>query len=122
MTILTARGAGEELKSNLVPDADFAFPNWTHFALAGNAETEDYTIIFSPRPLESPSFLTGEYLHDLTQEEVVEFEKFRAQHRSEPPVLEVRGEGATRRVAVNVPEEAARDGRPVVFEVRIKKQ
>ncbi|MCA1632934.1 MAG: serine/threonine-protein kinase [Acidobacteria bacterium] len=119
MTILTAQGAGQ-LKSNVVSsDADFQFPfGGAKLKLDENPGAEDFTVIFSPKPLLSPSFLAGKFLHELTPAEVKELEDLRAQSKSAgAPALETKGEGGERRVAVSIPESAK--GQPVVFDIRI---
>jgi serine/threonine-protein kinase len=119
MTILTAQGAGQ-LKSNvLASDADFQFPfGGAKLKLDDNPGAEDFTVIFSPSPLLSPSFLAGKYLHELTPAEVKELEDLRAQTKAAgAPSVEVKSEGADRRVAVSVPETAK--GQPVVFDIRV---
>lgn len=119
--LLTARGAGK-LKSNLVGGgADFAFPSMggARLKLDDNSGSDEFTFIFSPTPIASPAFLTGEYLHELTPAEVKELEDFRAQFKSDAPEVSTRGEGGDRRVVVIAPEPATEAGRPLIFDVRI---
>jgi serine/threonine-protein kinase len=121
MLILTAQGAGKWSKSNLVVgQADFAFPPGdVKLRLVGSAGTEDYTVIFSPTPLDEPSFLTGPFQHELTPAEVKQFEELRARHGADSSALEARAEGGEPRVGVSAPARATRDGAPVIFDIRI---
>jgi eukaryotic-like serine/threonine-protein kinase len=118
-TFLTARGAGS-LASNLLPaGADFAFPSGgSKLRLDERAGADEFTIIFSPTPLAAPAFLNREFLHKLTPAEVKELEELRARGAADAAGLEVKEEGGERRVAVQLPREAAGGG-PVVFDVRI---
>ena len=121
MTLLTAQGAGA-LKSNLVgAGADFAFPSLggAKLKLDDAPGSDEFTFIFSPTPLMSPSFLAGKYLHELTPAEVKELEDFRAQFKADAPSFAVKEGGGEMRVAVNVPQPAASAGRPDIFDVRI---
>ena len=120
MTLLTAQGAGV-LKSNLVgAGADFAFPFGTRLQLDKNPGADDFTFIFSPAPLMSPSFLTGKFLHELTPAEVKELEDFRAKYKSDAPVVAVSGgDESERAVAVSVPQSATAEGKPLIFDLRI---
>jgi serine/threonine protein kinase len=121
MTILTAQGAGA-LKSNLVgAGADFGFPsvNGAKLKLDDTPGSDEFTFIFSPTPLMSPSFLTGKFLHELTPAEVKEFEDFRAQFKADAPSVAVEGDGGEKRVVVSAPPSATSGGKPVIFDVRI---
>ncbi len=121
MMLLTARGAGK-LKSNLVGGgADFAFPSMggARLKLDDNAGADEFTFIFSPTPIASPAFLSGEYLHELTPAEVKALEDFRAQFKTDAPELSVRGDGDDRRVIILAPEPAIESGRPLICDVRI---
>jgi serine/threonine-protein kinase len=120
-TLLTAQGAGA-LKSNLVgAGADFAFPfGATKFKLDNTpGGADEFTFIFSPTPLMSPSFLTGQVLHNLTPAEVKELEDFRAQFKSDAPTVESKGEGDARSVVVSVPQSATAGNNPLIFDVRV---
>jgi len=121
MTILTAQGAGA-LKSNLVgAGADFAFPsmNGAKLKLDDTPGSDEFTFIFSPTPLMSPSFLAGKFLHELTPAEVKELEDFRAQFKSDAPAVAVKDDGGEKRVVVSAPQPATSGGKPVIFDVRI---
>jgi len=120
MTMLTAQGAGA-LKSNLVgAGADFSFPfGAAKFKLDDNPGADDFTFIFSPTPLMSPSFLAGEYRHNLTPAEVKELEDFRAQFKSGAPSVESKGDGDARNVVVSAPQSATTGNNPLIFDVRV---
>ena len=119
--LLTARGAGK-LRSNLVGGgADFAFPSigGQRLHLDDNPGADEFTFIFSPTPIASPAFLAGEYLHELTPDEVKALEDFRAQFKSDAPEVSTRGDGNERRVVILAPEPATEAGRPLIFDLRI---
>jgi hypothetical protein len=118
--MLTAEGAGA-LKSNLVgAGADFSFPfGGTKLHLDENAGADDFTFIFSPTPLMSPSFLAGKFLHELTPAEVKVLEDFRAQARSGTSEASAKNESGDGRVAVLAPEPATSGGKPLIFDVRV---
>ncbi|MDT7687641.1 MAG: eukaryotic-like serine/threonine-protein kinase [Acidobacteriota bacterium] len=121
VTLLTAQGAGS-LKSNLVGGgADFAFPSvgGARLKLDDQPGADEFTFIFSPTPLMSPSFLAGKFLHELSPAEVKELEDFRGQFKSDAPEVAASGEGAERRVNVLAPEPATSEGKPLIFDVRI---
>ena len=122
-TFLTFKG-GPSLSSNYVgSDAEFTFPNdETKITLDKSAGTDVLNFIFSPTPLEAPSFLAGKSGHELTPAEVVEWEKFRAQYAEDAPELAVRGQGDDRRVVVLAPEPATKSKRPLIFEVKVKRR
>lgn len=101
---------------------DFAFPsgdgNWIQ--LDKTEGTEYWTVIFSPTPLSSPSFLSAEAGTELTEEEQTEFEQFRNQHKANAPATTVNtGAGVDPSVSIKVPAARAKD-EPVVFDIRIE--
>jgi hypothetical protein len=120
MTFLTAQGMGDKLKSNLVgAGADFAFPPGIRLQLDKSPGADDFTFIFSPSPLMSPSFLTDKFRHVLTPAEVKELEDFRAQFKTVAPTVEAKDNGGVRSVAVSVPSSATTEGKPLIFDVRV---
>ena len=115
--VMTGQGV-RSLKTNLVvADADFALPpNGEPWKLDPQPGTDVLTIIFSPKPLESPAFFAGAP-RTLKSEEIVALEEFRAQFKSDAPTVGVVGDGAEMRVAVSVPATAK--GHTHIFDVRI---
>jgi hypothetical protein len=78
--------------------------------------TDVLTVIFSPKPLESPAFFAGKP-RTLNSQEISALEEFRAQFKSDAPTVGVAGDGAEKRVVVNVPATAK--GHTLIFDVRI---
>jgi serine/threonine protein kinase len=117
-TLLTGKG-GPYVETNLVgAGADFVFPPAGRpFILDSRPGTDDFTFIFSPKPLMSPAFLAEKYAHKLSPEEVAALEEFRAQFKSDAPALSAAGDGAERRVVVNVP--ATVQSGTLIFDIRI---
>lgn len=116
-TFMTAKGGGM-LKANLVgAGSDFAFPSAGAMKLDPHPGADEFTFIFSTKPLTSPAFLMGDIMHELTPAEVSELEEFRGQFKSDAPTIAAGGDGAERRVVVNIPATA--QGRPLIFDIRI---
>jgi hypothetical protein len=118
-TILTGRG-GPEIETNVVgAGADFVFPApaGPPIKLDSRPGTDDATFIFSPKPLMSPAFLAEKFNRKLSPEEISALEEFRAQFKADAPAFGVVGEGAERRVAVNV--AATAQGRALIFDIRV---
>ncbi|MBD0325953.1 MAG: DUF4384 domain-containing protein [Pyrinomonadaceae bacterium] len=124
MTFLTAKPIPESgVSSNEVKSGvDYSFPrgdgNWiTLDKLPG---TENYTVIFSPTPLTSPSFLSAEAAHQLSAAEQKEWEDFRAQFKANAPVSDVVNvSGVDPFVSIKIPQ-AKPSGEPVIFDMRIE--
>jgi serine/threonine protein kinase len=124
MTFLTAKPASVSgVTTNQVKaGVDFGFPsgsgNW--LTLDKTAGTEDYTIIFSPKQLTSPAFLTTTAGHTLTDAEQDEFDDFRDQYKANAPTTDVTdGSGANPFVSVKMPPSFS-EGEPVIFDIRIE--
>jgi hypothetical protein len=128
---LTARpGTESGLKTNEVnAGVDFTFPADTskdeHWVtLDKKPGTENYTIIFSPKPLVSPGFLTSEATgQPLSETEKAELNAFLLKYETNKPVAEVNNnDPATPFVTLKMPNsnDANDVGRPVVFEVKIQ--
>jgi hypothetical protein len=115
--VMTGQGV-RSLKSNLVvADADFALPpNGEPWKLDPQPGADVLTVIFSPKPLGSPTFFAGAP-RTLKSEEIVALEEFRAQFKSDAPTVGVAGDGEKKRVVVNV--TATTEGHPLIFDVRI---
>jgi hypothetical protein len=102
---------------------DFSFPadtgknaNWLN--LDETAGTDEYTMIFSPKPLDHPMFLSGPALHELTAGEQKELDALREQLKANASGAEVIKTGAAPFVSVKVPQNA--EGVPVIFKVRLE--
>ncbi len=124
MTFLTAKPVPESgVTSNEVKSGvDYSFPrgdgNWiTLDKLPG---TENYTVVFSPTPLSSPSFLGSLAGHPLTASEQKEWEDFKAQFKANAPVSDVVNvSGVDPFVSIKIPQ-AKPSGEPVIFDMRIE--
>lgn len=124
MTFLTAKPVPESgLKSNEVRTAtDFSFPsgegNWIE--LDKTPGTENYTVVFSPSPLSSPSFLPAAAGNFLSPAQQKEWEDFKSQFKANAPVTNViNGSGVDPFVSIKIPQ-AKPTGEPVIFDVRIE--
>jgi hypothetical protein len=115
--VMTGQGV-RSLKTNLVvADADFALPpSGEPWKLDPQPGADVLTIIFSPKPLDSPAFFAGKP-KTLNSQEISALEEFRAQFKSDAPTIAAGGDGAEKRVVVNIPATA--QGRPLIFDVRI---
>jgi hypothetical protein len=124
MGFLTAKPfPGSGVTSNEVKSGvDFSFPkgdgNW--ITLDKTSGTENYTIVFSPTQLASPSFLSGEAATALTPAQQKEWEDFKAQFKANAPVTDViNGSGVDPFVSIKIPQ-AKPTGEPVIFDMRIE--
>jgi len=102
---------------------DFSFPSGIEHWLELDKKpgTEDYTVIFSPQPLTSPTFFRAEATgKPLSETERSEFEAFVARFKTGQPVTELNNDDpAGPSVVVKVPA-SKEAGAPVVFDVRIQ--
>ena len=124
MTFLTAKPIPESgVKSNEVKSgADFSFPsgagNW--ITLDKTPGTENWTVIFSPTQLTSPSFLSAAAARQLSSGEQQELEDFKAQFKANAPVANViSGSGVDPFVSIKIPQGKP-TGEPVIFDMRIE--
>jgi serine/threonine protein kinase len=124
-TFLTAKPAADfGVKTNEVKSGqDFAFPaetskstNWLN--LDKTAGTDEFTMIFSTKPLDAPGFLSSPALHELTQDEQKQLDAVREQFKANSVGAEVIKTGASPFVSVKVPQNA--EGTPVIFKVRLE--
>lgn len=123
-TFLTAKPIPETgFKTNDVKaGSDFSFPGgsikWIELdKLPG---TENYTVIFSPTLLSSPSFLNALAGKPLNASEQKEWEDFKAQFKANAPVANViSGSGVDPFVSIKIPQ-AKPTGEPVIFDMRIE--
>ena len=101
----------------MIADVDYVFPagddNW--IGLTAGALTT-FTIVFSPTPLRSPSFLAAPARGQLTPAELEEWEAFQRQldHASQEAIAESPGVKVTARSEITA-------GQTVVFDITIKK-
>jgi hypothetical protein len=124
-TFLTAKPTEAfGVKTNEVKSGEnFAFPgetgqttNW--LTLDKTAGTDEFTIIFSNKPLSELGFLNGPALHQLTQDEQKQLDSFREQSKANSAGTEVIKTGASPFVSVKVPQNT--EGNPVLFLVRVE--
>jgi len=124
-TFLTAKPAEAfGVKTNDVKSGqDFAFPaetskstNWLN--LDKTAGTDEFTIIFSTKPVSELDFLNSPALHELTQDEQKQLDTLREQSKANSIGAEVIKTGASPFVSVKVPQNAG--GTPVIFMVRVE--
>ena len=125
---LSAKG-GPGLKTNqILRDAVFSFPfgkapngRDNTLELGVNPGTEEFTVIFSPTPLMSPTAFVEDAGHVLTPAQLKELEDLRGNQKTAEPVLDVNAaDGADKGfVSVSVPATRAA-GQPFVFDVRIQ--
>ncbi len=112
------------LESNQVSkDVDFSFPSGLEhwLKLDKKAGTEDYTIIFSPTPLNEPKFLSAEATGEpLTREAQMELTSFLAKYKTNAPKSELNDKTANDPfMELKVPKSGP-SGNPVVFDIRIQ--
>ena len=118
ITFLTA--LGDDLrKTNLASrNAEFDFPYQGRLKLDKNPGTEEFTVVFSPTPLLSPTFLTEKYGHVLTPAEVKEFDDLRLQHKISDMRQSVQTENNEAAVVVSVPD--GMQNQPLIFVIPIE--
>lgn len=122
---LTARPAAiSGLETNQVAkEVDFSFPSgFEHWLkLDKKAGTEDYTIIFSPTPLNEIKLLSAEATGEpLTREEQIELTSFLNKYKTDAPKSELNDQDANEPfMTLKVPNSGA-SGNPVIFEIRIQ--
>ncbi len=125
-TFLTAQPSAQSgLKTNEARSGlDFAFPadrgNSANFiTLDKTPGTDEFTIVFSPNVISTPAFFAGPSEHQLTADEQRQLSDFGAQFKANAVGTEVIKTGATPFVSVKVPQ-TAREGAPVIFQVKIE--
>jgi hypothetical protein len=124
-TFLTAKPTADsghhtnEVKSG----QDFVFPaddkkteNWMN--LDKTAGSEEYTFIFSGKPLTTPAFLDEEAAHELSGAEQNELNQAISGFQTNFAGTEVMKNAPAPFVSVKVPQSAA-EGAPVVFKIKI---
>jgi len=124
-TFLTAKPARRfGVKSNEVRSGeDFIFPadttkteNWLNLDTA--AGTDEFTVIFSGTPLQTPGFLEDDALHELSDSQQSELNQAVAGFKSNLAGTEVMKNAPAPFISVKAPQSAA-DGAPVVFKIKI---
>ncbi len=118
MTFLTAQGAGALKTNQVLKGADFVFPLGQKLVLNDIPGTEEYTLIFSPTPLLKPAFLAGKFTHELTPEEVKEFEDLRGQLKAVAPTASVEDAGGEKIISVAI--AGGISDKPVIYDLRIE--
>ncbi|MBL8187958.1 MAG: serine/threonine protein kinase [Acidobacteria bacterium] len=101
---------------------DFQFPDggqW--FMLPREAESAPFTVIFSPEPLKSPSFLAMPSGHELNETELQELTSLRKLSSANSPNLVAFVEENQPAVAAQVLADRYK-GEPLVFDISIKKK
>jgi hypothetical protein len=105
---------------------DFSFPAntskediWLNLDQA--AGTDEFTFVFSSKPLTTPAFLAEPALHELSESEQKEFEDLVNQSKANVLGTEVIKTGSSPFLSVKVPQTAAQDA-PVIFKIRIEHQ
>ncbi|MGI9165087.1 MAG: protein kinase domain-containing protein [Pyrinomonadaceae bacterium] len=121
---LTAKPASiSGLETNQVTKgADFSFPSGIEHWLELDKKpgTEDYTIIFSPKPLSSPAFLQEPAGRQLTAAEKAELSSFVEQFQSNRATTSLNDDLPTEQfVSVKVPA-TGQSGNPITFVIRIE--
>jgi eukaryotic-like serine/threonine-protein kinase len=124
-TFLTAKPSADSgVQTNKVESGqDFVFPketrtmrNWAN--LNPSLGTDEFTMIFSAKALDSPAFLDSAAMHELTAEEQKQLNDFLARFKANAVTTEVIKSGASPFVSVKVPQNA--EGNPVIFKIRIE--
>ncbi len=81
------------------------------------------TLIFSPTPLTSPSFLTQSATRVLSSSELAELDAFRRANRDSAPQITVQNEGDDEGkpfAAVAVPRTTVQAGKPVIVNIALQ--
>lgn len=102
--------------------SDFSFPNGADnwLTLDKKPGTEDYTIVVSPRRLDSPAFLNIEAGHALTSSEQSEWTSFLAKNQADSAAVQVNDtNGKEPLVRVKIPSAPAA-GEVIIINVRIE--
>ena len=120
MTFLTAMGDNKRESNMALPDADFDLPydKDGKLRLDKNHGTDEFIVIFSPTPLLSPAFLTGEFRHVLEPAEEKELDDFRAKHWISGMTRSVQTENNKEAVVVSVPD--GMQNQTIIFDILIK--
>jgi len=123
-TLLTAQPLpASEVKTNQVAaGSDFQFPGGDAWlVIEREADTTPFTIIFSPSPLETPSFLAAPAGRSLSAEEQNELAAWRERFKADAPELAARDSNQQAKVAVSIPAPHSGSG-PLIFDILIKRK
>jgi hypothetical protein len=124
-TLLTSKPLTDfGIKTNEIKSGqDFAFPaetskqtSWLNFDQ--NPGTDEFIMIFSPKPMEGLDFLNNAALHQLTADEQKQLAALREQGKLKSVGADVVKTGASPFVSVKVPQNA--ETSPVIFTVRLE--
>jgi serine/threonine-protein kinase len=125
ITFLTSKPASNfDVKTNEVKSGqDFVFPaeskqavDW--LTLDQTSGTDQFTIIFSTKPLSEPAFLDKAALNQLTPDEQKQLQGMVIQAKGKSVGTEVVKTGSSPFVSVKVPQNG--EGFPVIFTVRLE--
>jgi len=114
-----------ELSSNAVrANTNFAFPGGNaSITIATKPSTGTMTLIFSPTPLTSPTFLNRRAMRVLSPGELAELEAFRRANAGSAPQITVGhedGDESKPFAAVNVPKTTIQAGKPVIVQIALQ--
>ncbi len=124
-TFLTAKPAQDfgVVSNEIKSGDDFIFPrdtgkanNWMN--LDTKPGSDEFTVIFSGRQLNSPDFLNAAALHELNADQQKQLSDFLAQAKANLLGTEVIKTGASPFVSVKVPQTAS-EGAPIAFKIKI---
>lgn len=102
--------------------ADFQFPDGSQwFILQSDADATPFTVIFSPKPLKSPAFLTAASGRDLTLAEEKELKELQKRLTTTTADVVVTNDNNQPTVTVQVPAERSVN-EPLVFDISLKKR
>jgi serine/threonine protein kinase len=101
---------------------DFQFPNeGQSFMMPNNSETTPFTVILSPTPLQTPSFLSADPGRNLTEREQKELIEFRKRLATNSPELVAIVDNNQPSVTVQLPAERP-GNQPLVFDISLKRK
>jgi hypothetical protein len=81
--------------------------------------TDEFMFVFSPSAITTPAFFAGPSQHELTADELKQWNDFQAQAKANAATIEVIKTGASSQTAVKVPQNGPENA-SVVFRVRIE--
>jgi hypothetical protein len=104
--------------------ANFSFPEDTmlkanFIRLDETPGTDEFMFVFSPAAITTPAFFAGPSQHQLTADELNQWNDFQTQAKANAATIEVIKTGASPQAAVKMPQNAPENA-SVVFRVRIE--